>query len=170
MASPLPLIIHERRSTWAAQVRFRMLDCPVRIVETRSTNELLAACTRSACPILVFDLADRPVPALADLERAMLVAPNNLSLVLDPSGHRENALVAHELGATHVLSGRITPPAVSNHLRRWLPVATRRAVSDGWAHEFEPELELWEILLDEELESPFSRGGRDSIGTGGDST
>jgi hypothetical protein len=53
--------------------------------------------------------------------------------VLDGEAHDGAALLARELGATHVLSGPVPPPAVAALLDRWLPLARRRTETAGWS-------------------------------------
>lgn len=129
----IPLVIHERLGTWTRQLRPRAASWPVRVVESRSSADLVAAAGRSACPILVLDLGDRPGPGLEDLDRVLQVATDALALVLDPRAHPPVAPLARELGATHVFSGPAPPPAVAELLGRWVPLAFRRAEADGWA-------------------------------------
>jgi len=135
----LAVVIHERRGIWARQLRPRLLAWPIRWVETRSTADLEAALAGMACPVVLLDLARRPRAALEDLDRAAQAAPNALILVLDPQAHEGVATLARELGATHVLSGPVTPPAVAQLIARWLPLAQRQAEGDGWSNALEPE-------------------------------
>lgn len=128
------LVIHERIGTWARHVRPRLTaGGPVRVVESRSAGDLAAALAGAACPVVVLDLGRRPRAALDDLDRALAVAPDALVLVLDPGPHAGAALLARELGATHVLSGPATPPAVAALVARWLPLARRRTEAVGWS-------------------------------------
>ncbi len=129
----LPLVIHERHGAWSRQLRPRLAGWPIRWSESRSAADLEAALFLESCPILVVDLADRPIAGLDALGMAVVVAPNALSLVLDPGAYPGVAVVARELGATHVLSGHAPPPAVAELLARWLPLAGRRAEAEGWA-------------------------------------
>lgn len=142
------VVIHERRGTWARQLRPRLLDWPVRWVETRSTADLETALVGTACPVVLIDLDARPRAGLDVLDRAATAVPNALILVLDPQAHEGVASLARELGATHVLSGPVTPPEVARLLARWLPLALRRTASDGWSNprEPEPEPEPWNWL------------------------
>jgi hypothetical protein len=135
----LPLVIHERLGNWARQLRSRLSGWPIRLVESRSAADLEAALTGIACPIVVLDLAQRPRPGLDDLSRVAEVAPRALVLVLDPEAREGVAPLARELGATHVLSGVVTPPAVANLIARWIPLALRRTESEGWSRAREPE-------------------------------
>ncbi|HEV3167667.1 MAG TPA: hypothetical protein VGZ22_26920 [Isosphaeraceae bacterium] len=140
----LPIITHERLGTWARQLRPRVVSWPVRLVESRSPTDLAVAMGRSACPLVVLDLGDRPRAGLEDLDRALPSAPNALILVLDPTAQPGVAPLAREIGASHVISGVATPPMVVGLLARWLPLALRRAESDGWSPMAEPEPEPWE--------------------------
>jgi hypothetical protein len=144
----LPLIIHERLGSWARHLRPRLAVWPVRVIETRSTADLESALERAACPIVVIDLGRRPRAGLEELDRAVGKAPLALTLVLDPGAHEGVATLARELGATHVYSGVVTPPAVAGLLARWIPLAQRRTEGDGWsgAWKSEPEPEPWNWL------------------------
>jgi CheY-like chemotaxis protein len=144
----LAVVIHERLGTWARQLRPRLVDGPIRWVETRSTADLEAALTGVACPVVLIDLSRRSRAGLEDLDRAAQAAPNALILVLDPQAHEGVPALARELGATHVFSGPVTPPAVARLIARWLSVARRRSEGDGWsiAREPEPEPEPWNWL------------------------
>ena len=144
----VPLIIHERLGNWTRQLRPRLLTWPIRIIESRSAADLEGALAGTACPIVVIDLDRRPRAGLDDLERATRKAPAALVLVLDPGVHDEVALLARELGAAHVFSGVVTPPAVARLLERWILLAQRRTEADGWssAHKPEPESEPWNWL------------------------
>jgi CheY-like chemotaxis protein len=146
----LAVVIHERRGIWTRQLRPRLLAWPIRWVETRSTADLEAALAGAACPVALIDLERRVRAGLEDLNRAVQVARNPLILVLDPEAHAAaaTATLARELGATHVLSGPVTPPAVAQLLARWLPLAQRQAEGDGWsvAREPAPEPAPWSWL------------------------
>lgn len=147
----IPLMIHERLANWARQIRPRVATWPVRLIETRSAADLARAWRSSACPLIVLDLDRWPHRGLDDLVRAQPAASEALVLVLDPGGHPEIPPLAREIGASHVLSGAVTPPAVLALLERWLPIACRRIEADGWAGEPEAEPEPWE--------QPFLRAG-----------
>ena len=132
--SPQVLVVHERIGHWARQVRPRLSDRPLRLIQTRSGADLETALAGagSACPVVLIDLARRVRAGLEDLERASRVAPESLVLVLDPDRHDGVALLARELGATHVLSGPVPPPDVAALLVRWLALSPKRAESAGW--------------------------------------
>lgn len=144
----LPLIIHERLNQWARQLRPRLAAWPIRLVESRSLADLEGALAGTACPILLIDLGQRPRAGLEELERATRLAPSALILVLDPEAHEGVALLARELGATHVYSGVVTPPAVARLIERWIVLAQRRTEADGWSsvRKPEPEPEPWNWL------------------------
>jgi DNA-binding NtrC family response regulator len=127
------LVIHERIGSWARQIRGRVHVGGIRVVETRSATDLKKALAGAAYPLVVIDLGRRPRASLEDLDRAMRVAPDALVLVLDPESYEGAALLARELGAAHVMSGPVTPPAVACLLNRWLPLALRRAEAAGWS-------------------------------------
>jgi hypothetical protein len=138
----LPLVVHERLGTWARQLRPRVVGWPVRLVESRSAADLKSAVARSACPLVVLDLGDRVRSALDELDLALQVAPNSLVVVLDRGAQAGVADLAREMGAAHVFSGVVPPPAVADLLSRWLPLALRRAQLDGWSPDREPDPEL----------------------------
>jgi CheY-like chemotaxis protein len=147
-SASLVVVIHERLGTWARHLRPRFLAWPIRWVETRSTADLEAALTGLACPVVVIDLGRRVRAGLEDLDRAAQAAPNALFLVFDSEAHEGVAVLARELGATHVFSGPVTPPEVARLLARWLPLAQRLAESDGWSSTREPRpaAEPWNWL------------------------
>jgi hypothetical protein len=132
MTMPVPLVVHEQRGVWGRQLRARMSGQPVRVLETRLRAEFAENASRSACPILVVVLDDRPDQVLEDMVRALLVAPGALALVIDPRPHPLLSWTARELGATHVIPGATPPPAVAELLGRWAILARRRADADGW--------------------------------------
>jgi len=142
------LVVHERIGNWARHLRPRVAGWPVRLVETRSAADLEAAVAGVPCPLIVVDLARRPRPALEDLDRALGVAPGALALVLNPQSFDGVAVLARELGATHVIDGPATPPAVAGLLARWLPLAHQRAEAAGrpWTHSPAGNPEPWAWL------------------------
>ena len=144
----LPLIIHERIGHWARQLRPRVEAWPVKLIETRPGDDVATMARRSACPILVVDLGDRPKLGLEAIDQAYSTAPLALILALNSSKLPEVDTLARELGASRVLSGSINPPDVMTVLERWLPIAQKRAEADGWAEDRVPELEPWEELLE----------------------
>ena len=144
--SSLRLVIHERLGYWARHLKPRLGGWPIAWVETRSTADLEAALKATACPIVVIDVADRPRAAMEDLDRAMRTAPNALALVLDPRAYDGVAAVALELGASHVMTGGVVPPAVSDLLTRWVRLARTRNETDGWSLPLESEPEPWSGL------------------------
>jgi hypothetical protein len=144
----LVVVTHERLGNWARQLRPRFLAWPIRWVETRSTADLEAALAGLACPVVLIDLGRRVRAGLEDLDRAAQAAPGALFLVLDPERHEGVATFARELGATHVVSGPVTPPEVVRLLARWLPLAQRLSERDGWSNAPEPgpQPEPWNWL------------------------
>ncbi len=142
--APQPLIIHERLARWSRQLRPRFRGWSIRWAETRSADSLVEAAARSACPVVVLDLGDRPARSLEDLDALRLASPGALSLVLDPGSHPEVPALARELGATLVLPGVVVPPEVEALLRRWLPLAARRDEAEGWSPLPDPEVNPWD--------------------------
>ncbi len=145
--SRLRLVIHERLGYWARHLKSRLAGWPIAWVETRSTADLEAALRSTACPIVVIDVSDRPLAAMTDLDLAMRTAPDALALVLDPRTHDGVAPVALELGASHVMSGGVVPPAVSDLLTRWVRLAQSRNEADGWSLPEESEPDPWGGLV-----------------------
>jgi hypothetical protein len=147
LASQL-LVIHERIATWARALRPRLQGWPVRIVETRSAADLQAALAGAVFPVVVIDLARGPRAGLDELDRALRVAPDALTLVLDPEEHEGVLLLSREIGATDVIAGPTTPPLVADLLARWLQLARHRAEAAGWSGNAPepPEPEPWNWL------------------------
>lgn len=130
MASQV-LVVQERIGTWARHLRPRFDGWPLRLIESRTGTDLGAAVAGVPCPIVVIDVARRPRAALEDLDWGLTVAPEALVLVLNPHSWDGVAVLAQELGATHVVDGPVTPPAVAGLLARWLPLAEWRAEAAG---------------------------------------
>jgi hypothetical protein len=140
----LSVIIHERVANWSRQLRPRFQGWPIRWSETRSEVPLVRAASRSSCPILVVELDRRNLQGLRDLHEALQVAPDALSMVLEPLNRPGVASIARELGATLVLPGVVVPPEVERLLHRWLPIAKSRSEAGGWSASIEPEPEIWD--------------------------
>ena len=130
---PPSIVIHERLGTWARQLRPRFGPDSIRWSESRTVDELTRVASEGPCPILVVDLGDRPEPGLRALIAGLAVAPQALSLVLDPNPGPDFAGLARDLGATLVLSGPVVPPRVVSLLHRWIPLAARRSEAAGWS-------------------------------------
>ncbi len=128
----LAVVVHERRGTWARQLRPRLASWPILWAETRSAADLDRTLDGTPWPILVLDLADRPREGLKHLAVAQSASPHCLSLVLNPGARDEVDGLAREFGATHVLSGVVPPPTVAAWVVRWLPLARRRIDAEGW--------------------------------------
>ncbi len=158
MASQI-LVVHERIGMWARQIQPRVAGWPLRLVETRSALDFAPVLTETPCPLVVLDVAHRPRAALEDLDRALVLAPQALALVLNPLATEGVAPIAWELGATYVLDGPCTPPEVIGWLSRWLPLARRRTEAAGraWSSLAPPEANSWDWL------TPYlgTRGGLD---------
>lgn len=143
------LIIHERIGFWVRQLRSRMAQSGLKIVETRSRDDIEKALASSPdpCPLALIDLGRRPLATLEELDLLKQAAPNALVLVLDPQAHDEIPLTARTLGATHVISGQAIPPDVARLLMRWKRLANERAITAGRrgvpAESPEPEPEPW---------------------------
>ena len=132
MAS-LVLVVHERIGYWGRQLQSRLINRSVRIVESRSAEDLERALTNMVCSLVVIDLGRKGCGGLDDLACALRTAPDALVLVIDPVSREGVAMLARELGATQVLSGAVTPPEVVDVMTRWISLAQERAKSSGWA-------------------------------------
>ena len=128
------LIIHERIGFWGRQLRPRMSEAGLKIVETRSRDDIDAALasTDDPYPLALMDVGRRPSATLEELDRLKQVAPNAFVLILDAVGHDEIPPTARTLGATHVISGPTIPPDVARLLTRWKRLAGERAFNAGW--------------------------------------
>lgn len=141
-------IIHERLGRWARQLRPRLAGRPVRLVETRSVEDLESAAAKSICPLILIAVEARHRASLEALDRARRAAPGGMILVLDAPALLEFARLARELGATHVLPSPVLPPQVLSWLERWTPMAATRAESSGWSEDRRADPEPWEEFLD----------------------
>ena len=144
------VVTHERRATWARHLRPRLAATgsglgPIRLVESRSGDDLERAVRGTSSPVVVIDVADRPRAMLEDLDRAASACPSGLFLVLDPRAHPGVSALAFELGATLVMAGVVPPTRVARMVLRWLPLARRRAEGAGWAPDT-PGPETWPRL------------------------
>jgi DNA-binding NarL/FixJ family response regulator len=142
----VPLIVHERRDVWGRQVRPRVAELPVRLVASRSADDLLAAVAGTTSPVIVLSLGARPVEGLDLLDRALQAAPDAIAVVLDPTGEPGLARLAREIGATLVLPTETRPPVLLDLLRRWVRLAAARAAAGGWSSAHEPEPDLLDAL------------------------
>jgi len=143
----LPLVVHERLGVWARQLRPRLVSWPVRVVETRSVGDLAVALGPWPCPLAVIEVGKRARAALEALQMAVAISPGTMALVIDAAAHPALPLLARELGATHVLTGAVPPPAVASWLARWIPLALRRAEAEGWSADRDGEPEPWDALF-----------------------
>ena len=125
-AAPTAIIAHERIGAWTGRLRPRFAADPaVRWVESRSAADLAEA-ARGASPIVLIDLAGRPHWGLDGLDALHRVAPDALTLGLDPNRVPEVPDLARELGATLVWPGVVGPPRVEELFRRWSALLDRR--------------------------------------------
>jgi len=127
------LAVHERIGYWGRHLRSRLADRTLRIVETRSTADLERALKGTATPLILIDLGKRVSAGLSDLVSALHVAPDAMVLVTDPQSHKGVSLFAREFGATHILSGPVTPIEVLDVMTRWLSIIQERSKFSGWA-------------------------------------
>ncbi len=129
----LVLVVHERIGYWGRQLQSRLVNRAVRIVESRSAEDLERVLANMVCSLVVIDLGRKGCGGLDDLGRALRIAPDALVLVIDPASREGIAMLARELGASQVLSGTVTPPEVIDVMTRWISLAQERAKSSGWA-------------------------------------
>jgi hypothetical protein len=157
------VILHERLANWARQLRPRLESGAIRWFETRSRGDLEAILPGLACPVVLIDLGQRIAAGLNDLVFVREHTPDARVLVIDPGGDAEVRLLARELGATHVFSGFIPPPAVADLVARWVDAAARRALTMGWSRTAFPATgiepwgwleELLELTDDEHVTTP----------------
>jgi hypothetical protein len=145
------VILHERLGHWNRQLRPRLHDRPVRWFETRSRADLDGLLIGLACPVVLIDLGRHPIEGLKDLGYIVDRAPDARVLVLDPEAHdQEVAGLARAFGATHVAVGFVPPPFVARLLARWIGLAERQLLRDGWARTSFPktQTEPWAWLAD----------------------
>jgi hypothetical protein len=129
----VPLILHERLSNWAGQLRPRLHHLPIQWFETRSRRDLDGVLTGLACPVVLIDPGPHLANGLVDLDLVRTRAPDALVLVKNAECHIEETFLARELGATHVLSGFVPPPEVARLLSRWVLLAQRQIQRSGWS-------------------------------------
>ena len=133
------MILHGCLGKWARQLRPRLHDLPIRLIETRSRADLEAILTGLACPVVLIDPGKHVANGLIDIELVLTKAPDALVLVNNPESNPEVGSLARELGATHVLSGFVPPPHVACLLLRWILLARRQIEHDGWSRTSAPE-------------------------------
>jgi hypothetical protein len=95
------LVVHERLGTWARNLRARLSDWPLRLVETRSAADLEQALAGVSCPLVLIDAGTSPRRLIDDLDLTLRQAPDALTLVIDRSEHKGLPLLARQIGATH---------------------------------------------------------------------
>ena len=152
------VITHERRANRAGALKPRLQGQGVRLVETRSLADLASAVAGHPVPVVVIDAGDQSGPTLSALEAIRPIAPEALTIVLDPGRHAGLTDAAREMGATLVLAGVVTPPRLADLVLRWLELAGERAGRAGWFPKARPEgggPTPWERLLAGEDPAPF---------------
>jgi hypothetical protein len=142
------VIVHERLGNWVRQLRPRLWDQPVRWFETRSAGDLEDVLAGLACPVVVIDLGRHPAAGWEALGLVALRAPDARILVLDAEAHSAVPGLARQLGATHVVSGFVPPPAIAELLARWIALARRSLEQAGWSRTTVPpsESDPWSWL------------------------
>ena len=71
----VPVILHERLGNWARQLRPRLHDLPIRLIETRSSADLNAVLTGVACPVVLIDAGTQLASGLLALDLVVSRAP-----------------------------------------------------------------------------------------------
>ena len=142
----VPVVLHERLGNWARQLRPRLHDFQIRLVETRSRADLEEVLTGLSCPVVLIDLGKQVANGLLDVDLVLTHAPGALVLVNNPESDTEVTLLARELGATHVLCGFVPPPDVARLLHRWILLAQRQIEQRGWTRSLDPDSKLTEDL------------------------
>jgi hypothetical protein len=142
------VILHERLGNWAGQLRPRLWDQPVRWFETRSPADLENVLAGLAYPVVVIDLGRHVAAGLEALDLVVLRNPDARILVLDLEAHPAVPGLARQLGATHVVSGFVPPPAIADLLDRWIALARRSLEQAGWSRTTFPpsEADPWSWL------------------------
>jgi hypothetical protein len=132
-------------------MRPRLREQPVRWFESRSPGDLEGFVSGLACPLVVIEVGRDHATALEGLGRIRLDAPGARILVLDPEAVEGFALLARELGATHVFSGFVPPPVVAELLFRWVTLSCRDLERAGWSRATPPDsqAEPWSWLFDD---------------------
>jgi DNA-binding NtrC family response regulator len=154
MTPPLPLVVHEPQTSWGRQLRARGTEWPVRLHETRSLDDLIAALRRAAFGLLLVDAGDRPLAALDHLAHAAPLLGGWLVLFVDAAEDPDRATLARALGATHVVARPVPPPEVAALLRRWVDLALDRRARAGWLADIDPAPDAWLTELVPALRSP----------------
>jgi hypothetical protein len=134
------VILHERLGNWARQLRPRLHDLAIRLIETRSRSDLDRILTGLACPVVLIDPGKHIASSLLDIALVLNRAPDAFVLVHNPESNPDLALFARELGAVYVLSGFVPPPLVAGLLARWISLARHQIEHDGWSRTVESEL------------------------------
>lgn len=144
------VVLHERLGNWSRQLRPRLARQPVRWFDSRSAADLAGILAGIAAPVVLIDLARRPLEGLAALEVVGSRASGARTLVLDSESRPEISGLARELGATHVVSGFVPPPEVAGLLERWIALAGRDLERAGWSRATPPDAttEPWGWLSD----------------------
>jgi hypothetical protein len=142
----VPVILHERLGNWARQLRPRLQNLPIRLIETRSRGDLEAILTGLASPVVLIDSGKYVSNGLLDMDLVLTRAPDALVLVNNPESNPEVAALARELGATHVLCGFVPPPDVAGLLLRWIVLARRQIEHGGWSRTSESDSNSTEEL------------------------
>jgi hypothetical protein len=137
----VPVILHGRLGEWFRQLRPRLREQPVRWLESRSFEDLRLLLDGLAAPLVLIDTGREPASALKALGLVTLTVPGARILVLAPAMVEGYPVLSRELGATHLFSGFVPPPAVANLLARWIVLARRDMEQSGWSRTTFPETE-----------------------------
>jgi DNA-binding response OmpR family regulator len=142
----IDLILYERLAHWYRVLAAHLAEKPIRLVETRTADEMEQALDRSALPLVLIDLGDHPERALGVLERAARHRSEPIILVLVPQADPHLECVARELGVGDVLTRDVTPPELLALLQRWVLVLIRRLEKGGWYPVVKPRSPADELL------------------------
>lgn len=141
------VVTHERRGIWAGHLRRSIADWGLRLVESRSLDDLTQAVAGVAHPLVLIDLDRRPREQLDALLLLGTERRDALTLVLDPASVIPEPWRARELGATVLLRGFVPPPQVLQLLDRWRRVSEARRARSGWPRDDAQPRSLWQRLL-----------------------
>ncbi len=109
------------------------------MLETRSQLDLDQAVRGLIAPVVLIDLEELGMRGLGELERVCACASDARVIVLIPAGDPELAAAVLELGATHVVSGTVSPRDVFALMGRWIALARQQIDQEGWHRRLEAD-------------------------------
>lgn len=137
------MVIHERLAHWTRQLRPYEGAWSVRLIETRSSDELFEAVSRAGTCVVVARLGDDPAGELGRLHEALTASPGTLCVLHDPLDRPGVQALARELGAAVAWGSEALPPEVVRLLERFTEIIRERRDRGGW---FDP---AWTVPADD---------------------